>query len=164
MTRPLCPIGNKTSSGWASLWEGTLDLDGSSDYEYILHEIGHAYSNGHSTGMSYGWPYAFRKVVSTLYTVKELPIVHVPKYVFETKQISDTQTKIIVYKTSDANEDELTFELLSSEPLIGDDFVITETNEDNSVLLTSNGRTFTRIYIRVYGDDSEELMSKALMW
>ena len=156
-------IGNRTSSGWASIWEGTLLLDGG-DYETILHEISHAYSNNHETGMSYGWPHAFMKVFTTLYTRKELPIVNVPKYIFETKKLSDTQTKITVHKTVEANEGEMTFELLSSEPLIGNDFAITPTSEENSVILTSNGRTSTRIYIRVYGDDSRELMSKALIF
>jgi hypothetical protein len=163
LTNPIPLIGSETSSGWASLWEGSLNLGESDDYEHILHEIGHAYSNNHDSGMTYGWAHAFRQVADTLYTLKEFPVVNVPKYVFETKRISNTQTKIIVHKTAEATKNEITFELLSSELLINNDFVISPlATEENGVMLTSNGRTLSRIYIRAYADDSKELMSQAL--
>jgi hypothetical protein len=160
---PVIPlIGSQGTSGWASLWEGTIDLDGRSDYEFILHEIGHSYSNDHETGMTYGWAHAFREVVRSQYTVKEYPIVHVPKYIFETKYISNTQTKIIVHKTSDANEDEITFELLSSTPLLKNDLTISSDNDDNSVILNNKKSIITRLFVRVYGDDSKEIASQMI--
>lgn len=159
---PVPLLGSQSALGFAALWEGAMALS-VDDYDIVLHEIGHASDYSHESGMTYGWPYAFRKVAETLYTVGESPVVNVPKYIFETQKISNTQTKIIVHKTTEASEDEVNFELLSSEPLVGDDFVLSPGAEDNSVMLTSNGRViFTRIFIRAYGDDSRELMSKAL--
>ncbi|MCK5818110.1 MAG: DUF5011 domain-containing protein [Psychromonas sp.] len=155
--------GSRSSSGWASLWEGTLDLDGTNDYEHILHEIGHTYSNNHGSGMTYGWPFAFNQVVGTLYVVKRYPVVHVPKYIFETKTISSTETKIIVHKTPSANENRITFELLSSTPLISNDLSISAGGDYNSVILTNNKEISTRLFIRVYGDDSREISSQLVV-
>jgi hypothetical protein len=112
--------------------------------------------------MTYGWTHAFKQVVRRQYTLKESPIVHVPKYIFETKYISNTQTKIIVHKTADANEDEITFELLSSTPLVNNDLTISSGNDDNSIILNNKKSIITRLFVRVYGDDSKEIASQMI--
>ncbi|CAA6811159.1 MAG: Unknown protein [uncultured Sulfurovum sp.] len=164
VTSVLPLLGYKTSSGWASLWEGTIDLDGSSDYEYILHEIGHAYSYSHSSGMTYGWPHAFRKVIATLYNVKESPVFHVPKYVFSKKRKANNQIQFSLHKTTDALENEVTFEILSSAPLVHNDFVIQKSVDDkeNQLTLSSDETLITRLFLRLYANDSQEVMSDIL--
>ncbi len=157
-------LGRRIGGTFASIWEGSLKFDNHRllTYDTIHHEAMHGIGFPHSSGMTYGWSYALRQVVDRLYTVGENPIVEVPKYIFGTKVLSDNKVELTLYKTSDATEDELTFEILSGTPVMDNDYLIEQGDNDNQVTVTINKELLTRFFIRVYGADSNEIMSKII--
>lgn len=142
-------FGDTTSGGWASSWEGALKFDNNRllTYDTVHHEMMHAVGRSHSTGMTYGWSYALRQAVDTLYTVGENPVANVPKYIFETKVLSDTEIKVTVHTTIDTIDDEVHFELLSSTPLINNDFIITSST-DNTVIISTTWKGINTIIFK----------------
>ncbi len=159
-------LGTNNGGSFASIWEGSIRYTNNRAYTYDTahHEGMHAIGFNHASGMTYGWSHAIENIVKKFYTVGENPIVNVPKYVFQTKVISKNQIQLTVYKTSDATEDELNFEILSGTAVMNGDYSIESSDNDeaNQVTLTMNNDLFTRFFIRVYGADSDELMSKMI--
>jgi hypothetical protein len=158
--------GNTERSGWASVWEKSISFHNNhfKFYETTHHEMMHGIGLSHQSGLTYGWSYALKGTINKLYKEGVNPIVNVPKYIFETKYLEDKKLQISVYKTSDASEDDVVFEILSSRALINDEFTIEQSASDNSnqVTLTSKKDVFTRFFLRLYASDSREIMSKII--
>jgi hypothetical protein len=160
-------LGTKNGGWFASSWEGSIKFDNNRllTYDTAHHEAMHAIGFSHASGMTYGWSYALRQVVNKLYTVGKNPVVDVPNYVFQTKMVNDTQIQLTLYKTAEATEDEVTIEILSGTPVMDNDYSIeqTDNDENNQVTLSMiNKELFTRFFIRAYGSDSDEIMSKII--
>jgi len=159
-------LGTKNGGWFASIWEGSIKFDNNRllTYDTAHHEAMHAIGFSHASGMTYGWSYALRQVVNKLYTVGKKPVVDVPNYVFETKMVNDTQVQLTLYKTAEATEDEVTIEILSGTPVMDNDYTVeqTDNNENNQVTLTMNKELLTRFFIRAYGADSDEIMTKMI--
>ena len=160
-------LGTKSGGSFASIWEGSIKFDNHRllTYDTTHHESMHGIGFGHASGMTYGWSYALREVVDKFYTVGENPVVDVPNYVFETKILNDNQIQLTVHKTSEATEDELTFEILSGTAVMDNEYTIEQRESDKSNQLTltiNNKELLTRFFIRVYGADSDEIMSKII--
>jgi len=85
--------------------------------------------------------------------------------VFESKALGNGKIQLTVHKTSDASEDEVQIELLSGTAVTNDKYSVaqSENDEPNQVTITANDELFTRFFIRVYGADSDELMSKMII-
>lgn len=160
-------LGTKSGGNFASSWEGSLKYDNNRfiTYDTIHHEAMHAIGFSHASGMTYGWSYALRQVVDNFYNIGKNPVVDVPKYLFETKVLSENQIQLTLHKTAEALEDEVTFEILSGTAVMKGDYTIEqgEHDENNQVTLTLYSEDITRFFIRVYGADSDELMSKMII-
>ncbi len=160
-------LGTKSGGHFASAWEGSINIDkkGTNIYNTIHHEAMHAIGFSHASGMTYGWSHALKQVVDKFYNVGKNPVVDVPKYVFESKALGNDKIQLTVYKTSDASEDEVNIELLSGTAVTNDKYSVAQTDNDepNQVTITVNDELFTRFFIRVYGADSDELMSKMIV-
>jgi hypothetical protein len=159
-------LGTKSGGTFASIWEGSIKFDNHRllTYDTTHHEAMHGIGFGHGSGMTYGWSYALRQVVDKFYTVGENPIVDVPNYIFETKILNENQLQLTLYKTAEATSDEVTFEILSGTPVMDNEYTIeqTDNDENNQVTLTMNKALLTRFFIRAYGTDSDEIMSKMI--
>jgi hypothetical protein len=159
-------FGASSGGSFASSWEGSIKFDNNRllTYDTVHHEAMHAIGFNHASGMSYGWSHAIKSAVSTFYTVGENPVVDVPNYVFETKMLNETQVQVTVHRTSEATEDEVTIEVLSGTPAMDNDYSIeqSDSDENNQLTITMNKELFSRFFIRVYGSDSDELMSKMI--
>jgi len=117
--------------------------------------------------MTTGWSDFVYKYIKYggVYTMRENPEAKVPKYTFSTKRINDNQVQLTIYKKDDAQHDDLTIEILSSAYTTGDDIVVEKRDEDaeNQITVTVNNGLKTRLIIRVYGEDSWEVMSKFVL-
>ena len=160
-------LGTKSGGHFASSWEGSIRYNNNhyGTYDTVHHEAMHAIGFSHASGMTYGWSHALKQVVQKFYTIGENPVVDVPNYVFETKNLGNNQVQLTVYKTSDASEDEVTIELLSGTAVTSDKYSVVQSDNDepNQVTITLNDELLTRFFIRVYGADSDELMSKMIV-
>ncbi len=159
-SRPLTYRG--VVGSWASLWEGSIRADSLSAYEYVQHEVFHSFSYGHTSGMTYGWSHGLRQVINTFYMIGQNPVVEAPKYLFTSKLLADNKIQLTLHKTAEATDDEMQFELFSATKLLNDDVSIsrTENDEDNQVTIAYKPNTLNRVFVRVYGSDSKELMSQ----
>ena len=159
-------LGTNSGGHFASSWEGSIKFDNNRllTYDTVHHEAMHAIGFSHASGMTYGWSYALRSAVSTFYTVGENPVVDVPNYVFETKLLNDTQVQLTVHKTSEATDDEVTIEVLSGTAVMDNEYTVeqADNDENNQVTLTMNKELLTRFFIRAYGSDSDEIMTKMI--
>jgi hypothetical protein len=159
-------LGTRSGGSFASSWEGSIKFDNNRllTYDTIHHEAMHGIGFGHGSGMTYGWSYGLRQAVDKFYTVGENPVVDVPNYVFESSMINDNQLQLTLYKTSDATEDEVTLEILSGTPVMDNEYSIeqTDNDENNQVTISINKELLTRFFIRAYGADSDEIMSKMI--
>jgi len=159
--RPLTYRG--VVGSWASLWEGSIYLENHvSAYEYVQHEVFHSFSYGHGSGMTYGWSHGLRQVINAFYTVGQNPVVEAPKYIFSSKLLADNKIQLTLHKTAEATDDEMHFELFSATKLLNDDVSISRTvnDGDNQVTIAYKPNTLDRVFVRVYGSDSKELMSQ----
>jgi len=157
-------LGGSSTSGWASEWEGSLDAS-IGDYDTIHHEAMHTFGYHHSEGITYGWSHAMeKKIVNRFYTIGVAPVSHVPRYVFETKVVENKQLQITVHKTVLAGNDTLTFEVLSSSDATNKDYIFTKRDEDNEnqITLIINDPNEARFFIRVFSEDSNEIMSQLI--
>jgi hypothetical protein len=168
--------GERTQGGWAGLWEGSIRLGKEanknfrlSPFEYIHHEEMHSNGMGHETGLTYGWPHQATKIFIKKYYTPEIigdaesaifPEVKAPKYIFTAEYLTSNSVKLTVHKIDDAISQSLTFEVFSSGGR-ADDFKF-EAIDGNSVRLTFDESIFPRFFVRLYGDDSDELMSKLI--
>ena len=171
-------LGSLTSSkivgSWASIWEGAIYFEDntgatSNPFNTIHHEIMHSFGYDHESGMTYGWSFALEKVIPYFYTNNAQPIqnpttnpvVHAPKYIFKSKRLVDTnQIELKVYKTEDATQNDIIFEIFSATKLLGDDISQNVGDSSNTVVLTYKPKTLRRFFIAIYGSDSLEIMSK----
>ncbi len=158
--------GERNIGSWASLWEGSIRLvddNGNfkaSPYEYIEHETEHSHGMNHGSGLTYGWPNQARKqFIKKYYTDAKIPSVKAPKYIFDTKVLDKNHIELTLYKTNDATSSNLTFEIFAGNMWRSED-VSFEQLSQNSVKITLSDTVFPRFFIRVYGDDSDEFMSK----
>ncbi len=159
-------LGTSSGGHFASSWEGSIKYDNNrlSTYDTIHHEAMHGIGFSHSSGMTYGWSHALKSAIKAFYTVGENPVVDVPKYVFETKHIEGGKLQITVHKTSDASEDQINIDLLSGTAVTNEQYHVEQGANDahNQVTITLDDDLFTRFFIRVYGADSDELMSQLI--
>ena len=157
---------------WASIWEGSVYFENhtrstTNPFNTIHHEMMHTFSYNHSSGLTYGWSHALEKVIPYFYTNNAQPIqnpttnpiVHVPKYIFKSKLIGNNTIELKLYKTDDATQDDISFELFSATKLLGDDVSETMGTNNDTVVLTYKPNTLQRFFIAVYGSDSLEIMS-----
>jgi hypothetical protein len=160
-------LGTRSGGSFASAWEGSIDFDkkGTGIYDTIHHEAMHGIGFSHSSGMTYGWSHAVKQTVTNFYTVGKNPVVDVPNYVFETKVLGKGKVQVTVHKTSDASEDEVNIELLSGTAVSNEKYSVeqSDNDENNQVTISVDNELFTRFFVRVYGADSDELMSKMIV-
>jgi hypothetical protein len=149
----------------ACIWEGMFEYSTNENagvYRTTHHEIMHTFSFEHESGMTYGWSDAIaRTVIPTLYNVEEPILAEAPKYIFETKVDTETnKLKITLYKTSDALEDsDFRVDFMNDYKMLEGD--INKTQESsNSVEFDYNSNIIDRLFIRVYGADSNSLMTE----
>ena len=64
--------------------------------------------------------------------------------------------------TSSELDTKINIELLSSHPLINNDFTVTTDAGSTALILTANTDMITRIFIRIHAEDSTEIMSKSI--
>ncbi len=158
---------------WASIWEGSIYFENhtrstTNPFNTIHHEMMHSFAYDHRSGMTYGWSYALEKVVPYFYTNNAQPIqnptinptVHAPKYIFKSKLIGNNKIELKLYKTNDATQNDISFELFSATKLLGDDITETMGTSNDTVVLTYKPNTLQRFFIAVYGSDSLEIMSE----
>jgi len=133
-------------------------------YKHVHHELMHTKDYQHPSGMTSGWSDFVYKYIKYggVYTMRENPEAKVPKYTFSTKQVNNNQVQLTIYKKDDAQYNDLTIEILSSAYTTGDDIIVEKRDEDgeNQITVTVNNGLKTRLIIRVYGEDSWEVMSK----
>ena len=158
-------FGYQGTSGWASLWEGTLDLNHPIDYQSTFHETMHTYGFDHDSGITYGWSRAFLQIVPTLYELAKAPSWHTPKYFFDTKLKEKDKIQVTFYKTSEASSSDITIDFFSAAELFDQDFQIVKESDDssNQITLIRNNTLFDRLILRAYNDDdSLEIASKII--
>ena len=156
--------GTLSSSSWAAEWEGHMGDYSLYDYEIIYHEMAHSFGYLHSSGMTYGWANTLKKVVNRFYTVGEATINKVPLYIFETKALNKKQLQITIHKTALATEDNLHIEILSSLDAVDKNYILSKRAEDkdNQITLTMDYPDYVRFFIRIFGEDSNEMMSQLI--
>jgi hypothetical protein len=156
--------GQRSSSGYASLWEGAI-IEESQAYEYVIHEIDHSIGFGHEQGLTYGWPTHIPTLVEKRYGVGVHPVSQAPKYFFDMSKKSRTEAQLTLYKTEDANDNELTFEIFSAKRLIEGEVVMERQSDDaanQTTLKLKDESLFTRLIVRAYGDDSYQVATKII--
>jgi len=158
--------GERNIGAWASLWEESLWTQGKNGdivygaYEYIHHEMMHSHGMSHESGLTYGWPHQAAGVyIRYHYIGGQAPSVKAPKYIFDTKVLNKNHIELTLYKTSDASSNNITFEVFAGNMCRSEDISFEELSE-NRVKITISDSVFPRFFIRVYGDDSNEFMSK----
>jgi len=157
-------FGYKSTSGWVSLWEGTLDFSNSLDYDSFHHEIMHTYGFSHDSGITYGWSHTFAKTIPNLYQLAKAPVSNAPKYFFDTKLKDRDKIQLTFYKTSDSNGGNITVDFFSAVKIFNSDFRIVKESSDapNQLTLIRKNSLFNRLILRVYGDDSLEIASRVI--
>ncbi|NOZ91619.1 MAG: hypothetical protein GXO60_10095, partial [Epsilonproteobacteria bacterium] len=157
-------FGYDTTSGWASLWEGTIDLNNPIDYDSFHHETMHTFGFSHDSGITYGWSHTFTQIVPKIYPLGVAPISVAPKYFFDIKQKDTNKLQLTFYQTSDAQNSNITVDMFSASKVFDTDFTIVKEDDDgdNQVTLIKNTNNFDRLILRTYADDSLEIASKVI--
>lgn len=156
-------VGSKESLGWASLWHENISFEHDKEvseedtYALLHHEMMHARGFTHSSGMTYGFSNAVGTIIENLYPSDILPALEVPKYVFDVSHKADNQMLLTVYHTSTSNEEDLMVEVLSAHPVAMQTLAATE---DNQIIVLMQDAPSIRFYLRLYAEDSTQVMSK----
>ena len=171
------PLGQLTTTNWGYI--SMVDYKMSGDpipgqkvnfdphmYDSVHHESMHAKEYSHESGMTYGWSTFVGNYLqwnpNKPYEVKVNPEAIVPKYMFDMKKLSDNQLQLTLYNKNGMTDKDLTIEILSSTYLNNGDISVEKsaTDANNQITITVHNGIKTRLIIRVYGDDSWEVMSK----
>ncbi len=156
------------NDGYVTIVDWTMDKNFDTHmYDSVHHEMMHAKGFQHDSGMTYGWSTLVGNILQAndvydRYQVHVNPESIVPNYVFTTKKLGNHQVQVTLHKKAEATSEDITFEVLSSAELIGDDIKIEKRAEDgdNQVTISVNPNIKTRLIIRAYGEDSFEVMSE----
>ena len=159
--------GTTTGGTFASSWEGALRYTNNrlQTYDTIHHESMHAIGFGHSSGMTYGWSHALKSAIPKFYSVGQTPVFNAPNYIFDTRYVNNKEVEVTLYKTAEATGSELTFEILSGKAVMDGDIKLIknpDSDVNNKLLLSINREIDTPYFLRVYGEDSSEMMSQLL--
>jgi len=95
-----------------------------STYGLVYHEVLHGKEWHHDSGLTYGYPYAVANVMGRTGMLESVPVLDTPKYVFTHTPKAGNAVSFKVFKTSDADENDLAIEMLSSIKLLGSDYTI----------------------------------------
>lgn len=165
----LTRFGDKIGSGHTAVKDYYLDLNetvwstNSGGYQYIHHEMYHGLNFEHDEGMSYGWSDTIQNAADQLdtYTIGENKVIEVPHYIMESKYVENDKIQLTVHKTSDATQSDMTFEVLSSSGHSDSEAVFEKGASDgvNQVTFSTQNSILGRHFVRVYANDSDEVMS-----
>jgi len=157
-------IGTKQNRGWSSLWyEHLVPLEQSiltfeNKIALFHHEMMHGRGFNHQSGMTYGFS---NYIGSLLNDVEDTyyPITEVPKYIFDIKYKEANKMLVTMYSTSSLPSNSFTAEILSVHPISMKHL----TSEDpHKFIIQTKNIPSIRFYLRVYAEDSQDVMSKLI--
>jgi hypothetical protein len=134
---------------------------GESTYAIAYHEIMHAKAWGHDSGITYGYPWDVTKIMKKEGILDSVPVLNTPKYLFTHMPKANNALSIKVFKTSEASNEDVLIEMLSSIKLLASDYTISQEADDatNEFTVRFSKAALGRFIIMVTGDDSMEAMS-----
>lgn len=144
-----------TGSGWASMWEGSI-ITHILPMTTIFHEVAHAYSFGHGSGMTYG----FADYVNDIYLPNEgidvstAPNIHKPDILIDLNHTSDKEIDLTLFTTNNVSEsNNIQINIASSKPI---SFTTThlDSNSTNQLSIKFEEVPKHPVYVQVWSDNS----------
>ena len=80
--------------------------------------------------------------------------------IFDTKVLDKNHIELTLYQTSDATSSNLTFEIFAGSMWRNEDVSFEKLSENRVKITIGDSVVFPRFFIRVYGEDSDDFMSK----
>lgn len=158
------PFGEHISSGFAAISSKQIKLTADSGeiasfYNFFHHEMTHTFGFDHASGMSYGFSDVIKQAFALFYRYEEAPLFELPEYVFQVKTLEDKKLLVTIHSTAnDHTQKKLTIDTLG---IVDNELKITAQGNNQFILETKIIPTM-RFFLRVYGDDSRQVMSQLL--
>ncbi|MGR5187753.1 hypothetical protein ACPV3S_20350 [Photobacterium damselae] len=149
-----------TGGGWASIWEDYInpnkDVYRELPIKTLFHEIAHAYSFSHNSGMTYG----FADYMSNNYIpsegvdISKIPVITRPDILIESKVTSDREIELALYSSVGESEfsGPIKFNVISAQSLS-----FTTKFLENKLSIKFDELPDAPVYIQVWTESSKYL-------